>query len=136
VKKLLLVTAALIAFVAPAHARTNENVLFVCEGELIKDAGGYEIIQRGVNAEDGYPMDCYIDPKTLRQIFAVCRVGDICTVSAKGASGNGNRHEIQKAFEVQRAGWTVRDLRQNLKDGCPPGQWHDEQGAFWCGSDR
>jgi hypothetical protein len=104
----------------------------VCEGELVKEPGGYEIIQRGVNAEDDYPMLCYIDSKTLRKILAVCRVGDICIVSAKGESGNGNRHLIQKVFEVQRASWTVGELRRNLKDTCAPGQWHDEQHAFWC----
>ena len=112
-KKFLLVAATLasIAFSPVAHASTEVNVLFVCEGELVKDTSGYEIIQRGVKEEEGYPMDCYIDPgKTLRQILAVCRVGDICIVSAKGASGNGNRYVIQKVFEVQRSRLTVGDF--------------------------
>ncbi len=97
------IALASIVFVPAAHAHTTTNALFVCEGELVKNAGGYEIIQRGVK-EDDYPMDCYIDPgKTLRQILAVCHVGDICIVSAKGESGNGNRHLIQKVSEVQRS---------------------------------
>jgi hypothetical protein len=82
------------------------------EGELVKDASGYEIDQRGV-AEENYPMVCYINPgKTIRQILAVCRVGDICIVSAKGESGNGNRHLIQKVFEVQRSRLTVGDFKR------------------------
>jgi hypothetical protein len=131
-KTFIALAIAVLALVGSAYARTNENVLFVCEGELLKDSGGYEIMERGVNAEDDYPMDCYIDPQIVRKILAVCRVGDICIVSAKGESGNGNRHLIQKVFEVQRASWTVGELRRNLKDTCPPGQWHDEQRAFWC----
>lgn len=112
-QKFLITAALVVAFVAPAHASTTINALFTCQGELIKDVGGYEIIQRGVKEEEGYPMDCYIDPgKTLRQILAVCRVGDICIVSAKGESGNGNRYVIQKVFEVQRSRLTVEDFRR------------------------
>jgi hypothetical protein len=103
--KLFIASAiAVLALVGSANARTNENVLYVCEGELVKETGGYEIIERGANAEDDYPMLCYIDSKAVRKILAVCRVGDVCIVSAKGKSGNGNRHLIQKVFEVQRAG--------------------------------
>jgi hypothetical protein len=59
-------------------------------------------------------MDCYINPgKTERQILAICRLGDICIVSAKGGSGNGNRYEIQKVFEVQRSRSTVEDFERN-----------------------
>jgi hypothetical protein len=46
-KKLMLITAALVALVAPAHAATTINNLYVCEGELVKESGGYEIIERG-----------------------------------------------------------------------------------------
>ncbi len=48
-------------------------------------------------------MDCDIaEGRVRRQVLAVCRVGDFCTVGAKGESGNGNRYLIQKVFEVQR----------------------------------
>ena len=69
------------------------------------------VIERGVK-EEHYPMDCYLDGgKMLLQVLAVCRVGDICIVSAKGESGNGNR--LQKIFAVQRSQLTVEDLKQH-----------------------
>ena len=48
-KNFLITAALVVAFVAPAHASTTINSLFTCQGELIKDVGGYEIIQRGLN---------------------------------------------------------------------------------------
>ena len=112
-RKFLIAALVSVAFVPVANAATVENDLFVCTGELIKDQSGYSIIERGVKEED-YPMDCYIDGgKMLRQVLAVCRVGDICIVSAKGESGNGNRHLIQKIFAVQRSQLTVEDLKQH-----------------------
>ena len=95
---------------APASATTMENVLFTCDGELQRDGKGYTLYQSWIKQED-LPMTCYIDnQKVVRKILAVCRVGDVCVVSAKGASGNGNRHVIQKVFAVQRLPMKVRDL--------------------------
>jgi hypothetical protein len=109
--KVLLLAALLgAAFMPSAHAHTLENRLFTCEGELIKEPGGYSIYQSWLKQED-MPMECYIDQKVVRRILAVCRVGDICVVSAKGESGNGNRYLIQKIFEVQRSPQTVKDLK-------------------------
>jgi hypothetical protein len=94
------VVAALVFGGEAAHAATSTNVLFVCEGELVKsDVGVYAIYQHG---EHDYPMICDIPGKTLRQILTVCNLHDTCIVSAKGISSNGNRYEIQKVFEVQR----------------------------------
>lgn len=112
-KKLLLATfAALVFSGAAAQAATVTNELFVCEGKLVRAAGSYEIVERGSVNEDGtiergvredgsYPMECSIDAdKPLRQILAVCRIGDICSVRAKGEGYNRNEHLIQKVFAV------------------------------------
>jgi hypothetical protein len=57
-------------------------------------------------------MNCSIDNgKLLRQILSVCRVGDVCIVSAKGESGNGNQHLIKKIFEVQRSPHKVEEMK-------------------------
>lgn len=96
---LLGVGMCLMAPSPPANAATQGTALFVCEGELVKSAGGYEIDQKGVAKEDN-PMVCYINNKTLRQILSVCHLGDLCVVSAQGESGNGNRHLIQRVLEV------------------------------------
>jgi hypothetical protein len=111
--------AATIAFMPSAHTNTIENDLFVCTGELIRySATDYSIKETWVKDEDAYPMDCYIDKgKVLRQVLAVCRIGDLCVVSAKGESGNGNRHVIQKIFEVQRSPQKVEDLKSQTSGG-------------------
>jgi hypothetical protein len=81
-------------------------------------ATDYSIKETWVKDEDAYPMDCYIDKgKVLRQVLAVCRIGDVCVVSAKGESGNGNRHVIQKIFEVQRSPQKVEDLKSQTSGG-------------------
>jgi hypothetical protein len=106
--KSLLVVATLFVVAAPtAHASTVENALFTCFGELTKtqiDNGKtyYGIIESWKDRAD-LPMDCDIkEGKVLRQILAVCHVGSLCTVAEKGEEGNGNRHFIEKVFEVQR----------------------------------
>jgi hypothetical protein len=117
--KWTIATLALIgvAFIPSAHTATIENDLFVCTGELIKYQGNdgktyYEIKETWVKDENTYPMDCYVDEgKIFRQVLVVCRVGDVCVVSAKGESGNGNRHVIQKIFEVQRSPHTIGDFK-------------------------
>lgn len=102
-KQLLLVTALLVATPA-VQAHTSQNVLFTCEGKLMNFQGtdGKNYYNIREQAEKEYPMDCDIDDKVLRRVLAVCHVGDICIVSAKGESGNGNRYLIQKVFEVHR----------------------------------
>jgi hypothetical protein len=84
------------------------NQLFTCEGELIKDQGGYSIYQSWIKQEDMPHRS-----KVVRQILAVCHVGDICIVSAKGATSNGNRFLINKIFEVQRSPQTVEILKSH-----------------------
>jgi hypothetical protein len=102
-----------------AHAATIENDLFVCTGELIRfSTDDYSIKETWITGDDYYPMECYIDKgKVLRQVLAVCRIGDVCVVSAKGESGNGNRHLIQKIFEVQRSPQKVEDLKSQTSGG-------------------
>lgn len=97
-----LTTVAVVGVAFAAQADTSENTLFVCNGTLKYDHGYYEITEELDGPDDGYPMDCYIDDKVVRQILKVCRVGKSCIVSAKGESGNRNGHVIQKVFEVQR----------------------------------
>jgi hypothetical protein len=77
-------TVVTTGFMPGAHAATIENDLFVCTGELIKYQGTndgktyYEIKETWIKDENAHPMDCYIDEgKILRQIVAVCRVGDV-----------------------------------------------------------
>ena len=97
-------TAALLVATLAAQAHTSENVLFTCEGKLTNFQGtdGKNYYNIREQAEKEYPMDCDIDDKVLRRVLAVCHVGDLCIVSAKGESGNGNRYLIQKVFEVHR----------------------------------
>jgi hypothetical protein len=119
-KKLLLVTASLLIATPAAKAHTSENVLFTCAGELTKGQGidgkPYFDIVESWKAEGERDL-CYIaEGKPLRQILAVCRVGDFCTVAAKGESGNGGRYLIQKVFEVQRQpASVVQDLKRDFK---------------------
>lgn len=120
-KKSLLVAAALLVATLTAHAHTSENMLFTCAGELTKTRGidgkdYYDIVESWKEKED-MPMYCYIDEgKAVRQVLAVCHVGDFCTVAAKGESGNGNRYLIQKVFEVQRQpASVVQDLKREFK---------------------
>ena len=100
-----------IVFMPAARAATLENQLFVCTGELIShSANNYSI--KNTWTKDEYPMDCFTDnDKLLRQILSVCRVGDVCVVSAKGEMGNGGQHLIQKIFEIQRSQDKVKDLK-------------------------
>jgi hypothetical protein len=123
-KKFLFALALVAAFAATAaHAHTSESVLFTCAGELIKSQGNdgknyYSVVESWLrDKEDVLPMDCDIDEgKALRQVLAVCRVGDLCTVAAKGESGNGNRYLIQKVFEVQRQPASVlQDFKRTYK---------------------
>lgn len=121
-KKLLRITAALLVATPVAQAHTSENVLFTCEGELIKFQGNdgkdyYSIVESWRSPDDSpMPMDCDVDSKVLRQILTGCRVGDLCTASAKGESGNGNRYLIQKVFEVQRQPASrVQQLKRDFK---------------------
>jgi hypothetical protein len=119
-KTFLLIAAALLIATPAAHAFTIENALFTCEGELIEGQGTdgkpyFDIVQSW--KEEGERDSCYIaEGKPLRQVLAVCRVGDFCTVAAKGESGNGGRHLIQKVFEVQRQpASVVQDLKRDSK---------------------
>jgi hypothetical protein len=114
-----LFVALALAITTSAQAATIENDLFVCTGELIRySANDYSIKETWIKDEDAYPMDCYIDKgKVLRQVLAVCRIGDVCIVSAKGESGDGNRHLIQKIFEVQRSPQKVEDLKSQTSGG-------------------
>jgi hypothetical protein len=121
-KRVLCITAALLVATPVAEAHTSENVLFTCEGELIKIKGNdgkdyYSIVESWRSPDDSpMPMDCDVDSKVLRQILTVCRVGDLCTASAKGESGNGNRYLIQKVFEVQRQPASrVKELKRDFK---------------------
>jgi hypothetical protein len=122
-KKFLLASALLVATPFVAQAHTSENVLFTCEGELIKSQGNdgknyYSIVESWLrDKEDVLPMDCAVaEGKALRQGLAVSRVGDLCTVAAKGESGNGNRYLIQKVFEVQRQpASVVQELKRDHK---------------------
>jgi len=97
-----------------AQAHTTENALFTCAGELIKFRGNerknyYAIVESW--KEEGR-INCDI----AEQVLAVCRVGDFCTVAAKGESGNGPSYLIQKVFEVQRRPASiVRDLKRDFK---------------------
>jgi hypothetical protein len=113
--KLLLAGVASVAIASPAWPH-SVNALFVCTGELLKYAkDDYSIMETWIDrAED--PMDCMIDNRVLRRILAVCRVGDVCIVGAKGERGNGGRHLIQRVFEVQRSTMTVKDYKEMIKD--------------------
>ena len=118
-KTLLLVTAALLVVTPAAQAHTSENVLFTCVGELIKFQGNdgknyYAIVESWKEEER---VNCDIaEGKALRQVLAVCRVGDLCTVGAKGESGNGPSYLIQKVFEVQRQPASrVQELKRDFK---------------------
>lgn len=77
-KKLLLVTAALLAATPAVQAHTSENVLFTCEGELIKfqgnDGKNYHAIVESWKEEERVNCDI-AEGKALRQVLAVCRVG-------------------------------------------------------------
>jgi hypothetical protein len=120
VTKFILVFAIVAAFAGTAHAHTSENVLFTCEGELIKYQGindgktYYDIVE---SWKDEGRTHCYIDEgQPLKQVLAVCRVGDFCTVAAKGESGNGPAYVIQKVFEVQRQPASrVQELQREFK---------------------
>lgn len=119
-KKLLLVTAASLVVTPAAQAHTSEKVLFTCEGELTKTQGAnakpyYDIVESW--KAEGERDSCDIgEGEPLRQILAVCRVGDFCTVAAKGESGNGGTHLIQKVFEVKRQpARIVQDLKRDSK---------------------
>jgi hypothetical protein len=119
--KMLLLATAVGLFVAAhqAHAKTIENALFTCEGELTKSTGDdgktyYAVVETW---RDEDPVDCQIDEgKTLKQIIAVCHVGDYCIVASKGERGNGRHNLIEKVFEVQRkpAG-VLDDLKRDSK---------------------
>jgi hypothetical protein len=103
-KKLLIAGLALAAIATPASARTVPNTLFTCSGVLERYNGAdnrpyYEIYDRLSN--DDYPMSCMIDDKVFKQILKVCKVGKACVVSAKGETGNGGSHLIEKVFAVQ-----------------------------------
>ena len=101
-KKFLLTLVALVVACTVPHmgqAKTIESTLFTCKGELSKMADQYVI----THEEEDNNLLCYIEDKPLRRILAVCHVGDTCTVSAKGVTGNGNQHIIEKVFEVQRS---------------------------------
>jgi hypothetical protein len=118
-KTFLLIAEALLIATPAAQAHTSENVLFTCEGELTKFQGNdgknyYSIVE---SWKEEMPMDCDIaEGKALRQVLAVCRVGDLCTVGAKGESGNGDRYMIQKVFEVQRQPASrVQELKRDFK---------------------
>ena len=117
-KKLLVVTALLVA--APAvQARTIENALFTCEGELTKSTGDdgktYYAVVESWKEEDA--IDCeFGDGKALKQVLAVCHVGDYCVVASKGERGNGGHNVIQKVFEVQhQPPSVVEDLKRDAK---------------------
>jgi opacity protein-like surface antigen len=118
-KKFLLVTAALLVATPAAQAHTSENVLFTCEGELIKfqghDGKNYYVIVESWKEEERVNRDI-AEGAALRQVLAVCRVGDFCTVGAKGESGNGPSYLIQKVFEVQRQPASrVQELKRDFK---------------------
>ena len=110
--KLIMAALVSVVFMPLARAATVENDLFVCTGELIKHGpNDYSIKETGRKDED-YPMECFIDKgKILQQVLSVCRVKDVCVVSAKGESSNRNEHFIQKVFEVQRSRQTVEDFK-------------------------
>lgn len=115
-KKFLLVAVALFMASLSAHAHTTENALFTCEGELTKSQGNdgkdYYAIEKTWQEEGRGECDI-AEGKVLRQILAVCRVGDFCTVAAKGEAGNGPSYLIQKVFEVQRQpASVVQELKQ------------------------
>jgi uncharacterized protein (DUF1330 family) len=119
--KTLLLATAVVLFVAAhqAHAKTIENALFTCEGELTKsiddDGKTYYAVVETWKEED--PVDCQIDEgKALKQILAVCHVGDYCIVASKGERGNGGHNLIEKVFEVQRKPASVLDdLKRDSK---------------------
>jgi hypothetical protein len=95
----------------------------------------YEQLQAGARSylrEMGMPDDLYIEMMRIpsdrirslspeesykfRQVLMVCRVGDFCTVGAKGESGNGPSYLIQKVFEVQRQPASrVQELKRDFK---------------------
>lgn len=97
----------------PASAHTTENALFTCEGELMKSQGNdgkgyYAIVESWKEDEPRANYD--IADKAVRQVLAVCHVGDLCTVAAKGERGNGPSYIIQKVFEAQRQPASVLGL--------------------------
>jgi hypothetical protein len=99
----LSIALALLGAIAPAHATTTRNALFVCDGVLLDIDGDYYI--KDVVSQFDNPMTCLFDKGEISsQIFSVCHIGDHCIVSAKGESGNGNYHFIEKIFEVQHRG--------------------------------
>jgi hypothetical protein len=120
-KKFLLVTAALLVTSLVAQAGFSENVLFTCEGELIKDQGNdskyyCSIVESWKKQEDRNGYCDIAEGKALRQVLAVCHVGDFCTVAAKGSVGNGPSYAIQKVFEAQRQpASVVQDYKRNFK---------------------
>jgi hypothetical protein len=103
---LAVVAALLLAINAPiAHAGIANNMLFTCDGELSTNQDFtdgktyYDIVKKN----DDQFIHCGIDDgKALRQVLAVCHVGDFCTVAAKGTITNGPSYLIHKVFEVQR----------------------------------
>jgi hypothetical protein len=117
-KTFWLILATTLVLGAPAfstaEACTARNALFVRTGELIKHApNDYSIKEPWIEDDNNLiPMKCYIDSKALRQILAVCHVGDLCIVSAKGESGNDNSYVIHKIFEVRRSSQKVDDLKK------------------------
>jgi hypothetical protein len=100
-KALLLVIATLLIAAPTARASTVENALFTCEGELTKTIGidGKTYYATIASWNEDMPQDCGIsEGAALRRVLAVCHVGDLCTVAAKGEEGNGNRYMIEKVF--------------------------------------
>jgi hypothetical protein len=114
-KKLLLVIAALLVATSVAQAHVSEHQLFTCEGELMKGPGkdNYYLVKSWQEER----ASCFItEGKALRQVLAVCRVGDLCTVAAKGESSNGPSYTIQKVFEVQRQpASVVQEYKRSFK---------------------
>jgi hypothetical protein len=120
-KKLLLTTAMLLALSAPASAHTSVNQTFTCVGTFSKD----EIAAPG-DYEHDYPMLCYLDDAAIKKVAAVCRQGEACIVHAKGESGNGNRHLVQKVLSVhqQTPDIKVKELPKEMQ-----GTWCSHDGG-------
>jgi hypothetical protein len=66
-KSLLAAMAWLVAATA-ANGTTSENQLFTCTGEMIENAGSYDIVETWLlDRNDVVAMKCAIDKKVIRQ---------------------------------------------------------------------
>ena len=93
---------ALLLTVTSANAATVENDTFTCFGNIIVDTPGHYSIRSEDDHSDD-PMVCMFDRGAVSQrILERCHEGERCEVRARGVSGNGNYHLIQKVFFVKK----------------------------------